>query len=273
MLSVRRASRLGVVALRISLLAALVFVAAMVMGRVSVTAALLAAIPLAATLTAGVAFAETGVFAQPVVRGRTDRKELALTFDDGPDPRWTPPLLDLLDREGHKATFFVIGVRASAQRELIAEMARRGHEIANHTWSHSNLTAFVAPARLARDLVATSDVIEAATGARPRWFRAPVGLLSPRIPIAAKRANLDIAHWSATARDGVARTSVANAVAHLKPAISAGAILVLHDARLGGRDGAGDTPPIACEVLRELSVEMKSKGLKSVTLSRLCFDD
>ena len=189
---------------------------------------------------------------------------LSLTFDDGPDPRWTPGLLDLLEARQQRATFFVIGERAAKYPELLQDMTRRGHEIANHTWSHSYLTSFMSPGTLAAELLRTNAVVEGTTGQRPRWFRPPVGLMSPRVVAGAELAHTEIVCWSATARDGTARTSIDKAFARLEPALSPGAILVLHDARINEHES-----PIATQTVSRLLDRMDALGLQSVTLSEL----
>jgi peptidoglycan/xylan/chitin deacetylase (PgdA/CDA1 family) len=219
----------------------------------------------ATTIGAGVCVSSSGVFARPVLGVRTARRELALTFDDGPDPRWTPPLLDMLEARGHRATFFVVGERASRHVALLAEMSRRGHEIANHTWAHSLTTLFIPPRRLARELELANELIERSTGVRPRWFRPPIGLLSPRVALAVREAKLRLVTWTASARDGIGARSVEAAFARLDQAIAPGAILVMHDAAL-----QGDREPIACKLLQRVLDRMESEGLSSVTLSALC---
>lgn len=263
--SVRLASPIGSVVLRAVLLATAACAGAALAGIAPVGLAIAAVAGSLFTIGVGVCLPSSGVFARPVLGVRTARRELALTFDDGPDPRWTPALLDMLAARGQRATFFVVGERAERQEELLAEMARRGHEIANHTWAHSFGTAFVPPRRLARDLQRANSLIERVTGVRPRWFRPPVGLLSPRIAIAARMAELELVSWTASARDGVRSATVAGAFGRLDKAIAPGAILVLHDAAL-----RGDREPIARELLGLLLDRMEALDLSSVTLSELC---
>jgi peptidoglycan/xylan/chitin deacetylase (PgdA/CDA1 family) len=263
--TLHRASRYGALLLWTALLVAAFGDAMLLAGRWHVWMATAGVVLLLMVIGAGVALPASGVFARPVLRVATARKEVALTFDDGPDPRWTPGVLDALDRHQAKATFFVIGVRAAAHPELLRDIVRRGHEIANHTWSHSYLTTFADPRRLAAELTRANAAIEAATGRRARWFRPPVGLLSPRVARAARLAGLELVSWTATARDGVARTTVAEAVARLDTALTSGAILVLHDARI-----TGDDMPIAAIVTGQILTRMAALGLRSVTLSELC---
>lgn len=233
-------------------------------GVVSPAASAGLLLPLAATIATGVVCSGSGIFGHPV-RGTTGaRDELALTFDDGPDPQWTPRVLDTLDAHGHRATFFLIGARAARHPELVREIVRRGHEVANHTWRHSYLTPFVAPERLATELRRTSTLLAELTGTRPRWFRPPVGLLSPRVVEGARRAALDLVTWTATARDGVARTTVDRALRRLRPHVRPGAILVLHDVA-----PAGARAPIVLDVLLPLLDRCRRSGLRSVCLSQL----
>jgi peptidoglycan/xylan/chitin deacetylase (PgdA/CDA1 family) len=263
--SVRLASPVGPVVLIATALLAVASVGATLAGAAPISVVVAAAALMALTIVAGVAVPSSGIFARPVLGVRTGARELALTFDDGPDPRWTPALLDMLEARGQRATFFVIGERAERHAPLLAEISRRGHEIGNHTWAHSLATAFVPPRRLARELERANDLIARITGVRPRWFRPPVGLLSPRIAQAAEQAGLRLVTWTASARDGTGFMTVARAFERLDKSIVPGAVLTLHDAAM-----YGDREPIARELLRLVLDRMDSAGLRSVPLSELC---
>ncbi|HZF88533.1 polysaccharide deacetylase family protein [Streptomyces sp.] len=102
--------------------------------------------------------------------GRT----MVLTFDDGPDPRYTPDILDTLRDYDVRAMFFVCGEMAAAHPELLARMADEGHVVGNHTWSHPLLTRLTG-SRIRTEMERTCEVIEDTYGDRPRWFRAPYG--------------------------------------------------------------------------------------------------
>ncbi|MFG2478830.1 polysaccharide deacetylase family protein [Streptomyces fagopyri] len=103
-------------------------------------------------------------------RGRT----MVLTFDDGPDPRYTPTILKTLRTYDVRAMFFVCGKMAAANKNLLAEMADDGHIVGNHTWTHPLLTQLRRP-QIRSEIERTCDVIEDAYGERPLWFRAPYG--------------------------------------------------------------------------------------------------
>lgn len=219
---------------------------------------------LSTLIVAGVAFHQSGVFGRPLVFVATGRPEVALTFDDGPDPGSTPALLDALDAGGHRATFFVIGERAARHPALLAELARRGHQVENHSWSHGWATPFQSPRRLAAALEQANALIAQACRRRPRWFRPPVGLLSPRVVEAARLAGLELVGWTATARDGVARTTAKAALARLSNHLRPGAVLVLHDGAV-----RGSRTPVAAAVLPPLLALLEARQLRSVTLSEL----
>jgi peptidoglycan/xylan/chitin deacetylase (PgdA/CDA1 family) len=224
------------------------------------------ALALLASVAAGVFVMGSGLFARPVLAGdrATSAGKVALTFDDGPDPAHTPRVLDLLEADGHRATFFVIGARADEHPALIAEIVRRGHALGNHSYAHARLSAALPVARLTDDLERAQATLTRAQGRAPRWFRPPAGVLSPRVTEAARRAGLELVGWTATARDGIA-TPVERALARLTRAVRPGAILVLHDAA-----ERRDRPPIVADVLPRLLEVLRAQGLRSVTLDELC---
>ncbi|GGY07103.1 hypothetical protein GCM10010384_09350 [Streptomyces djakartensis] len=111
---------------------------------------------------------------EPLLRVSGRGRAMVLTFDDGPDPRWTPAILDTLARYDVRAMFFVCGGMAADNRELLARMADEGHIVGNHTWSHPLLTRLTRR-QIRSEMARTCEVIEDAYGERPEWFRAPYG--------------------------------------------------------------------------------------------------
>ncbi|MFF4760219.1 polysaccharide deacetylase family protein [Streptomyces sp. NPDC001292] len=110
----------------------------------------------------------------PILRfsGRGDT--MMLTFDDGPNPEFTPHVLDILAQYDVRATFMVCGEMAGWNRDLLARMADEGHVVGNHTWSHPLLTQ-LSRRRVRDEIERTSDIVEKTYGERPLWFRAPYG--------------------------------------------------------------------------------------------------
>ncbi|MGW2570440.1 polysaccharide deacetylase family protein [Streptomyces sp. NPDC001537] len=116
----------------------------------------------------------TRVRHQPFLRVYGRGRTMVLTFDDGPDPRYTPDILDTLAEYDVRAMFFVCGEMAVDNQDLLARMADDGHIVGNHTWSHPLLTR-LSRSEIRSEMARTSDVIENAYGERPLWFRAPYG--------------------------------------------------------------------------------------------------
>jgi len=106
--------------------------------------------------------------------GARSDKVLALTFDDGPDPRYTPKILDILAQKGVQATFFIVGSAGALNTDILERIYREGHAIGNHTFTHLN-TTIASPERLAFEINATQRLIESTVGARTTLFRAPYG--------------------------------------------------------------------------------------------------
>lgn len=152
----------------------------------------------------------------------TPRREVWLTIDDGPDPVHTPLMLELLDRFGARATFFVIGQRAAQFAAQIAAIRAAGHEIGNHTFSHPSGSFWsLPPKRIATEI----DTTNSAT--RP-YFRAPAGLKNFFVHPALDRRNMLLIGWTARGLDTVSRDPAAVA-ARLLRAAKPGAIFLLHE--------------------------------------------
>jgi peptidoglycan/xylan/chitin deacetylase (PgdA/CDA1 family) len=135
----------------------------------------------------------------------SDASQIALTFDDGPNPACTPELLKLLERHHASATFFLVGRFARAYPELVCEIADRGHNIGNHTETHANLT-WLPMWRIAEELKSCQGSILRALGferdAAPILMRPPYGYRGPQLSSAIRRVGLrGVAMWSLTCYD------------------------------------------------------------------------
>ncbi|MDQ0490343.1 polysaccharide deacetylase family protein [Streptomyces cellulosae] len=116
----------------------------------------------------------TPVREEPLLKVPDNGRTVVLTFDDGPDPRYTPRILDTLARYEVRAMFFVCGEMAEYNPHLLARMADEGHVVGNHTWTHPLLTK-LRRRTIRSEMERTSDVVEKHYGSRPEWFRAPYG--------------------------------------------------------------------------------------------------
>ena len=126
--------------------------------------------------------------------------ELALTFDDGPNPTWTPKLLDKLASHNVHATFFLLGGFAQAQPDLVRRIAAAGHLVGNHSWSHPDLSRTPAQ-RVRQELWRTSQTLEQIVGAPVRYFRPPFGARRPVVFRIARELKLQPVLWNAMTND------------------------------------------------------------------------
>jgi peptidoglycan/xylan/chitin deacetylase (PgdA/CDA1 family) len=126
--------------------------------------------------------------------------ELALTFDDGPNPLWTPRLLDLLARRSVRATFFLVGSRAQANPALVRQIVAAHHLIGNHSWSHLNL-ALASSRRIEEQLYRTTQTLEEISAAPICYFRPPYGARRPETLRIARRLGMVPVLWNAMTSD------------------------------------------------------------------------
>jgi peptidoglycan/xylan/chitin deacetylase (PgdA/CDA1 family) len=174
----------------------------------------------------------------PGLAGMSDRRHIALTFDDAPHAGSTPHLLDLLGDRGVTATFFVSGDHARHEPALLLEMVAAGHEVATHGWQRGCPSA-LALGRVGGLLVRSREVIEDLTGARVRWYRPPYGVLTAEGVLAAHRAELETVLWSASAPPRARRQGPSSIVLAVERTLQPGGTVRLHD---GDRSSATRPP-------------------------------
>ncbi|MER7500861.1 polysaccharide deacetylase family protein [Nonomuraea pusilla] len=180
---------------------------------------------------------------------------VALTFDDGPGP-YTGRLLDMLRQAGARATFFVVGANASAQPGLLRRMSAEGHLVANHSWSHRDLTK-QSTSRIADSLDRTEEVVAAAIGQRPTLVRPPYGAVDDDLRSVARKAGLSLVTWNVDADDRPGDTARAIADRAVEQA-RAGAIILLHDVR-----------PEAVDAVPDVIRRLRAQGYTFVTVPEL----
>lgn len=140
-----------------------------------------------------------------VWKGPSDKKMIALTFDDGPKPEYSQKVLDILTKYAVKATFFVVGREAMEFPDIIMRMNDEGHEIGNHTFSHNRVSSMTVE-RLKGELKRTNNIIFGITGRMPKYFRPPGGDYVFRSRYVAFKCGLDQVNWSVNACDFVKMT-------------------------------------------------------------------
>jgi peptidoglycan-N-acetylglucosamine deacetylase len=193
------------------------------------------------------------------------RGEVALSFDDGPDPAVTPKVLQVLDQYGVKASFFCIGKRAIACPGIVAETAARGHRVENHSFSHSHAFGFYGVKSLASDIHRSQEALEKITGCRPSLLRAPAGIRNLWLDPVLTQLDLTLVSWTRRGFDTVCRQPQ-TITQRLIQGLAAGDILLLHDGS-SCRDVHGR--PVVLEVLPRLIEAIAAKGLAPVPIAPL----
>lgn len=200
--------------------------------------------------------AEKGIQFPRLVRGNPARKELALTFDDGPHPVYTEKLLEILRRENVPATFFVVGSQVDKHPELVQQETAEGHEVANHTYNHLRLPSIPLP-MVEQELRRGAEAIARATGSLTRFYRPPGGEYDDDVIAVAKRLGYIMVLWTDDPADFAMPGSNVIEQRTLK-AISNGGILLLHD-------GVQQT----LDILPDMIAKLKQKGYHFVTISEM----
>lgn len=214
-----------------------------------------------AVLVVGVVSMRSGVFGRAHIAGDASRRTVALTYDDGPDRDSTGPLLDLLRARGVSAAFFVVGARARAHPQLVQRCHAEGHLLANHSDRHSWLTNFLRARGLRRELEACQATLDKITGARPRYYRPPVGLLNPSVPPVAHALGLEIVGWQVRSLDTVRSKDPAAVARRVLARVGPGGIILLHDGGLEARR--------VTEITERILDGLAERGLEPVRLDRL----
>jgi peptidoglycan/xylan/chitin deacetylase (PgdA/CDA1 family) len=169
-----------------------------------------------------------GYWGSSQTAGQEDR-HLHLTFDDGPHPDTTPALLDLLDEESAKATFFVLGKKIHRYPGLVAEIVKRGHTVGNHSFSHS-IMPMMTTKRIESEIADTNDLIKEETGQEPVLFRPPFGLMDDRASWLLQERLMTTVYWGAVSEDwmGIGEKRV---IGRTMQRLSHGALIVLHEGK------------------------------------------
>ncbi|WP_410814576.1 polysaccharide deacetylase family protein [Micromonospora sp. 067-2] len=185
----------------------------------------------------------------------TGTPRLALTFDDGPDPRYTPQVLATLREFDVKATFCVVGENAQDHPDLIQAIVADGHTLCNHSWHHDITLGTRSTDTIRADLKRTNDAIHAAVpGAPIAWYRQPGGAWSYSVVSVARQLGMTPLHWSVDPSDWQApgaRKITATVVSQVEP----GSVVLMHDAG-GDRQGTVDAlRPILADLTQRFELE------------------
>ena len=225
------------------------------------TVAMVAYIALA---TSGVLIPQLEMYGDVFWRGEPGARGVALTFDDGPHPRTTRRVLEILARAEVHATFFLVGRKARLYPDVVREIHEAGHTLGLHGYQHDRLYSFKPPAYVLADIERTQKAVEDACGERPVLFRPPIGQVSARTHAAAKKAGVIVVGWSVRGRDGIAGVDPKRVVERIGNGLKDGAIVLMHDA--AERD---DFEPASIEALPRVLDALKQANLDVVPLEGL----
>ena len=219
------------------------------------------AILLAVTTVLGLPSVAEGVEKERIVyhRVNTEEKIVAITFDDGPHPRYTAEILDILAEYGVKATFFVIGKNVEQYGSLARRAAEEGHEIGNHTYTHAILPQ-LDRATLEREISDSEGLIEECTGKRPVVFRPPGGKSSALVESIVTQSGGKIILWDVDTRDWSGRASSEIVETVIKDTVP-GSIILFHDYAVG--------QSTTVTAIKEILPRLCAAGYRFVTVSEL----
>ncbi len=191
-----------------------------------------------------------------------EKKQIALTFDDGPHYKYTGEILDILAEYNIKATFFVIGKLAELHPELVIRELSEGHEVAGHTWSHPQLSE-ISEEALISEINATEELLLEIAEYRPRLFRPPEGKCGEIVRKVAGKLDYEVILWTVDTRDW-AHTPSDKIVECVMNNTKSGSIILCHDF-------IGTNSPTP-DALRIFIPKLLAEGYEFVTVSELLFE-
>jgi peptidoglycan/xylan/chitin deacetylase (PgdA/CDA1 family) len=194
-----------------------------------------------------------------------NRRGVALTFDDGPHPGYTPRVLEILEQFQARATFFVIGKYLERHGRIIGEASGKGHVIGNHSYHHFRAMSLLPSREIRQEIMQCQDEVERWAGYRPRFYRQPAGFRNPRIFGILENLGMNLVGWQARAYD--TREKDSRVIARrILDKIQPGGIILLHDGSDSGKN-QDRTPTLGAlpEILRGL----RTRGLEMLTLDEL----
>lgn len=199
----------------------------------------------------------SGFFIKVICAAETDKKQIAISFDDGPAPEYTPEILQVLREGDVKAAFFCIGNRIPGNEWILKQVHDDGHIIGNHSYSHHFWFDMFTSKQMLGDIKLMDDEVVRVTGSRPKLFRPPYGVTNPNLKKAIINGDYTAVGWSVRSMDTVVkdRNKLLNKmIAALKP----GAVYLFHD-----------TCKVTVDMLPGFIQEVKNRGYEFVPLDKL----
>ena len=213
------------------------------------------------------------LFGRTLVSGPPTLREVALTFDDGPNAPYTDRILGVLEREHVHATFFVVGRAVVAYPATLRRMARDGDAVGNHTWDHAHLVV-LPRAAIRAELQRTDDAVFRLTGRHTTLMRPPFGARDFAVLDEAKKLGYMVVMWSVPLPEDWEQPGVATIVRRVVDHVSDGSIIVLHDGNRGIVCGRG-VPAATCDRTQDVAATkliveaLRARGYRFVTIPQL----
>jgi len=208
------------------------------------------------TLAVGSAFPRLNFYFTSIYRGPADQGWVSLTFDDGPEPQVTPELLKVLEAEGVKATFFLVGRAAEAHPEMVNSLDAAGHLIGNHMYDHRATWPFQPAFAIRQELERANTALAQIIGNQPRFVRMPFSVGRPGLARVFRKLNLIPVSWDVRGLEGVYRDP-ARIAAHVAGEARNGSVIMLHECYYG-RAGFGAERVV--ETVRQVIAQLRERG-------------
>ncbi len=237
---------------------------------------------MAAAVLAALAFVAYEHFEQPanqlfghtLTRGPSNQRVIALTYDDGPNPPYTNRILDVLEREGVHATFFLVGRAVQAYPDVVRREVRDGDALGNHSWDHRHLIVYPSSA-VAASIQRTDAAIRSAAGIHTQLFRPPFGARDWIVMRAAQRLGYTVVMWSGPLPRDWEYPSAAQIAQRVLRIAGDGSIIVLHDGNRGELCAQRHLNPHICDRSADIAAtrividQLKKRGYRFVTIPEL----
>lgn len=205
----------------------------------------------------GCYYVGSNFFIKIVCKATTEKKEIAISFDDGPAENYTQQILNILNTEKVKATFFCIGKRIAANEAILKQVIADGHIIGNHSYSHHFWFDMYSTQKMQDDLKQMDAAMERVTGLKPKLFRPPYGVTNPNLAKAIKKGGYTPVGWSVRSMDTVIKDGK-KLLDKINEGIKPGAVILFHD-----------TSKTTLDVLPEFIQEVKKRGYNIIPLDKL----
>ncbi len=205
----------------------------------------------------GCYYVGSNFFIKIICKAKTEKKEIAISFDDGPAANCTPEILELLRQDNIKATFFCIGNRIAGNENILQQIKEEGHIIGNHSYSHHFWFDMFSSQKMLDDMKQMDEEMQRVIGLKPKLFRPPYGVTNPNLKKAIIKGGYTPVGWSVRSMDTLIKDKK-KLLNKINAAIQPGAVFLFHD-----------TSKTTLQALPEFIKEVKNKDYNIIPLDKL----